>query len=198
MARIRSLTIEELAARGIDTSPFLADFAELPGSITTLGYRPDILQATLGLWTAIMVGGRVPADLKYMAGYLASMAAGCQYCSAHTASNAASSGASIEKIAAIWDYERNELFSMPERAALNFAMLAGQSPSGVTDDVMAQLARYFDEEQIVELLAVIAMYGFFNRWNDSLATTLEEAPRRFGETHLASHGWSIGYHKPKA
>ncbi|MFN3472688.1 MAG: carboxymuconolactone decarboxylase family protein [Blastomonas sp.] len=194
MARIRSLTLEELAERGIDTSPFLADFAELPGSITTLGYRPDILQATLGLWTAVMGAGRVSADLKYMAGYLASMAAGCQYCSAHTASNAAASGAPVEKIAAIWDYERSDLFSAAERAALSFAVLAGQSPSGVTDETMAQLAEHFDEEQIVELLSVVALYGFFNRWNDSLATTLEETPRRFGETYLAGHGWSLGNH----
>lgn len=195
MARIKSLTIEELAARGIDTSPFLAEFAELPGSITTLGYRPDILQATLGLWTAIMGEGRVPADLKYMAGHVASMSAGCQYCSAHTASNAASSGASVDKIAAIWDYERSDLFSDAERAALDFAILAGQSPSGVTDATMDRLAQHFDEQQIVELLAVIALYGFFNRWNDSLATTLEETPRRFGEAHLTAQGWNIGHHK---
>lgn len=194
MTRIRPLTIEELDARGIDTSPFLKDFAELPGSITTLGYRPDILGATLGLWTAIMNNGSVPTDLKYMAGYLASMAAGCQYCSAHTASNAAHSGASVEKIAAIWDYERSDLFSSSERAALNFAVLAGQSPSGVTDDTLTVLAEYFDEEQIVELLAVISLYGFFNRWNDSLATTLEETPRLFGEKHLTDHGWTIGNH----
>ncbi|MFN3817656.1 carboxymuconolactone decarboxylase family protein [Blastomonas sp.] len=194
MARIRSLTLDELAARGIDTSPFLADFAELPGSIATLGYRPDILQATLGLWTAVMGAGRVPADLKYMAGYLASKAAGCQYCSAHTASNAANSGASVEKIGAIWDYERSALFSASERAALSFAVLAGQSPSGVTDQTMEQLAEHFDEEQIVELLSVVALYGFFNRWNDSLATTLEATPRQFSEANLAGQGWSIGNH----
>lgn len=194
MTRIKSLTIEELAARGIDTSPFLKDFAELPGSITTLGYRPDILDATLGLWTAIMNKGSVPTDLKYLAGYLASMAAGCQYCSAHTASNAANSGASVEKITAVWDYERSDLFSASERAALNFAILAGQSPSGVTDYTLTQLGEHFDEEQIVELLAVISLYGFFNRWNDSLATTLEETPRLFGESHLTEHGWNIGNH----
>lgn len=194
MTRIRSLTVEELTDRGIDTSPFLEHFAELPGSIATLGHRPDILEATLGLWTAVMGGGRLPADLKYMAGYLASMAAGCRYCSAHTATNAAGSGASTEKIAAIWDYERSDLFSAAERAALGFALLAGQSPSGVTEATMVDLSAYYDETQIVELLAVIAMYGFFNRWNDSLATSLEDTPKRFGEAHLSEHGWTIGNH----
>ena len=47
MARLKPLTIEELDARGVDVAPFMTDFAELPGSVATLGYRPDILQATL-------------------------------------------------------------------------------------------------------------------------------------------------------
>src|SRR5688572_28834319 len=94
MARLRPLTAAEMSARGVDPAPFLKDFDELPNSITTLAYRPDILGATLGLWQAVMGGGGVSPELKYMAGYLASMSAGCQYCSAHTATNAHHSGAS--------------------------------------------------------------------------------------------------------
>ena len=194
MARIEPLTAAELEARGIDTAPFLAHFAELPGSIATLGYRPDILRATLGLWDAVMGQGRVPLELKYMAGYLASMAAGCAYCSAHTASNAAANGASSEKIEAIFDYENSPLFSEAECAALRFAELAGQSPSGVDDAEMVRLKLYYDDTQIVELLAVVALYGFFNRWNDGLGTPLEATPRGFAAAHLGGHGWKIGKH----
>lgn len=192
--RLRPLTVEEISARGIDVSVFLKDFAELPGSVATLAYRPDILQATMGLWAAVMGPGALPAELKYMAGYLASMSAGCRYCSAHTASNAARGDGSSERIEAIWDYERSPLFNESERAALNFAQLAGQAPSGVTDADMGKLKQYYDEPQIVELLAVVALYGFFNRWNDSLATPLEATPRGFAETYLAPHGWDLGNH----
>lgn len=194
VARIEPLTADELAARGIDPATFLAHFDELPGSVTTLAYRPEILRGTLALWDAVMKDGEVPLALKYMTGYLASMAAGCRYCSAHTASNAAASGASTEQIEALWDYENSPLFTKAERAALHFARLAGLSPSGVEDADMDRLKQFYDSGQIVELLAVIALYGFFNRWNDSLATPLEATPRGFAGAHLAGHGWEVGKH----
>ncbi len=194
MARLKLLSIDELTERGVDVTPFRKDFAELPGSVATLGYRPDILAATLQLWTAVMDGGTLTPQLKYLVGYMASMAAGCRYCSAHTASNAARHGGDDAKVAAVFGYETSPLFDDRERTALRFAMLAGQSPSGVEDADMAALKAHFDVPQIVELLAVVAMYGFFNRWNDSLAMPLEATPRGFAETNLRAHGWEIGAH----
>jgi len=38
------------------------------------------------------------------------------------------------------------------------------------------------------------MFGFLNRWNDSMATPLEEEPVEVGEKHLAKLGWDIGKH----
>jgi alkylhydroperoxidase family enzyme len=193
MSRIAPLSPEELAARGVDVSPFLKDFAELPGSVATLGYRPDILQGTLVLWQAVMGAGTLSPELKYLAGYLASMSAGCRYCSAHTASNAAQ-GAGAERVAAVWEYEHSPLFSDGERAALRFAQLAGQSPSGVEDADVAALKLHYSDVEIVELLAVVSLYGFFNRWNDSLAIPLEATPLKFAQANLAAHGWEAGNH----
>lgn len=193
MGRMQLPSADALRSKGIDVAPFLEHFAELPGSVATLGHRPAILNATLGLWNAVMAPGAVPLELKYLAGHVASMAAGCRYCAAHTASNAAQQGDG-GRIDAVWDFERSPLFSEAEHSALRFAMLAGQSPSGVTDQAYAALAAHYDDGQIVELLAAVALYGFFNRWNDSLAMPLEETPRAFAETHLAPHGWDIGDH----
>ena len=193
MSRVKPLTIEEMSARGIDVSPFLKDFEELPNSITTLAYRPDILDASLRLWTAVIKGGSVASELKFMVGYLASMAAGCRYCSAHTATKAHHSGASAVKMEAIWDYERSPLFSDAERAALRFGQAAATVPNAVTEEHFEELRTWFSEEEILELLSVVALYGFFNRWNDSLATPLESLPRAFAETHLSPH-WDVGRH----
>ena len=193
MARIRALTIDQLRERGIDVSPFMEDFAELPGSVATLGYRPDILHGIQLLWQAVMNAGTLPKELKYLAGYLASMSAGCRYCSAHTATNAAAD-AGAAKVAAVWDYERSPLFTDAERAALRFAQLAGQSPSGVQDEDVAALKLHYTDVEIVELLSVASMYGFFNRWNDALAIPLEPTPLRFAQAHVAEHGWDAGVH----
>jgi alkylhydroperoxidase family enzyme len=193
MARLPPLTIDQLAERGVDVSPFLEDFAELPGSVATLGYRPDILAATLTLWKAVIGSGSLSTELKYLAGYLASMSAGCTYCSAHTASNAAGVGTS-SRVAEVWNYERSGVFSDAERTALRFAQLAGQSPSGVEDADVAALHQHYTPEEIAELLAVVGLYGFFNRWNDALAIPLEPTPRGFAEATLGAHGWEIGSH----
>jgi len=37
--------------------------------------------------------------------------------------------------------------------------------------------------------------GFMNRWNDTMATPLEEEPVEVGEKHLAKSGWRVGRHK---
>ena len=56
------------------------------------------------------------------------------------------------------------------------------------------MKRHWSEGQIVEIAAVVALFGFMNRWNDSMATPLEEEPIEVGEKHLAQHGWNVGKH----
>jgi alkylhydroperoxidase family enzyme len=80
-------------------------------------------------------------------------------------------------------------------AALDVAVAAGCVPNAVTDELFAELHKHWTEEQIVEIVAVISYFGFLNRWNDTLATPLEEEPLHFGEEYLASHGWSAGKHR---
>ena len=125
----------------------------------------------------------------------ASRTAGCQYCMAHTAGGALHFGVEDEKLAAVWDYQTSPLFSAAERIALDFAVAAAAVPNGVTDEMFANLRRHWDEEQIVEIIGVIAAFGFLNRWNDTLATPLEDEPIAIGEKFLASHGWSPGKHR---
>jgi len=48
--------------------------------------------------------------------------------------------------------------------------------------------------RVVEIVGVIAMFGFLNRWNDTFATPLEDEPMEFGEKHLAAQGWDAGKH----
>lgn len=194
MARLQPLTKEQLDAMGIDLSFVGRDFHELPNSIPTLAYRPDILKAAGALWQTIMAEGAVDRGLKWLVGYLASMSAGCKYCSAHTATGANTSGVPAEKVEAVWEYERSPLFSEAERAALRVAQGAGHVPNAVSDEDFNALKQHFSNEQIVEIVAVIAVYGFFNRWNDTIGTTLEKSPRTFAEGHLKDHGWHIGKH----
>jgi hypothetical protein len=61
--------------------------------------------------------------------------------------------------------------------------------------MFAELRKYWDEEQIAEIMGVIAAMGFVTRWNDSLATPIEEEALAVGETYLAAAGWQAGKHR---
>lgn len=166
----------------------------VPNSLLTLAHKPDILRAALGLFRAVQQPGSVPPPLKSMIANVASQAAGCRYCQAHTGHTAARIGVDEAKLEALWSFEDSDLFSAAEKAALRVARDAAQVPNAVTDEHFATLREHFEPDAVVEIVAVIAMFGFLNRWNDTLATELEASPLRFGRERLAGHGWSPGKH----
>jgi len=75
----------------------------------------------------------------------------------------------------------------------NSALTMQRKPK-LTDAMFAELRKYWDEEQITEIMGVIAAMGFVTRWNDSLATPIEEEALAVGETYLAAAGWQAGKH----
>ena len=113
---------------------------------------------------------------------------------AHTAGAALRLGISADKLDAVWEFRTSPLFSDAERMALEFAMAAAAVPNDVTDELVGQMKRHWTDGQIVEITAVASLFGFLNRWNDSMATPLEEEPIEVGEKHLAAHGWRVGKH----
>lgn len=167
-----------------------------PNSVLTMQIRPDIAKAFISLNMAVMANkGRVTSDLKRLIGYLASYTAGCQYCQAHTALAAERYGASEEKMNNIWDYKSHAAFNEAERAALDFAIAASSIPNSVDKEISTNLHKHWDDGEIVEILGVISLFGYLNRWNDSMATEMEKGAVLTGEKYLAGHGWSVGKHK---
>jgi len=167
----------------------------VPNSMLIMARDPDLLAAFAELAAMIVIRpGRLDPGLKALIMYIVSRSAGCQYCVAHSANLAASHAIPVRKIEQVWQYEHSPEFSDAERAALRFAQAAGQVPNAVTDDHFGELRRHFDDDEILEIVAAVALLGFLNRWNDTLATPLEAAPRSFAERHLAAAGWTIGKH----
>ena len=166
-----------------------------PNSVLTMQRRPAIAKAFIGLNMAVMENhGRVTSDLKRLIGYIASFTAGCQYCQAHTIRAAERYGASEKQLQHIWDYRTHTSFSEAERAALDFALAASVVPNSVDQMISENLRRHWDEGEIVEILGVIALFGYLNRWNDSMGTSLEIPAQESGQQFLAGHGWTGGKH----
>ena len=166
-----------------------------PNSVLTMQHRPAIASAFIGLNKAVMENrGRVTSDLKRLIGYVASLTAGCQYCQAHTIRAAERYGADADKLEHIWEYRSHPAFSEAERAALDFAVAASAVPNSVDAEVSERLHRHWDEGEIVEILGVVALFGYLNRWNDSMGTSLEKPAEEDGQRFLGKRGWTGGKH----
>jgi uncharacterized peroxidase-related enzyme len=166
-----------------------------PNSVLTMQRRPQIAKAFIQLNMAVMQNqGRVTSDLKRLIGYMASLTAGCQYCQAHTIRAAERYGAEENKLQHIWEYKTHPSFSEAERAALDFAVAASVVPNSVDNPISENLKKYWDDGEIVEILGVIALFGYLNRWNDSMGTSLESPAQESGLQYLGNHGWTGGKH----
>jgi len=174
---------------------FLGTLGFTPNSVLTMQRRPKLVQAFAQLNAAVMdPSGEVDLGFRRLVGHVASKAAGCLYCQAHTLLGAANFGVSEAKLADVWNYATSPHYSDPERVALDFALAAAAQPNAVTDELFARLRARWSEGQIVELLGVVAMFGFLNRWNDSLATPLEPVPTELAARAIGAQGWVPGKH----
>ena len=95
----------------------------------------------------------------------------------------------------IWEYKTYPAFTEGERAAFDLAIAASQVPNAVSDEIAENMRQHWEEGEIVEILGVIALFGYLNRWNDSMGTQLEEPAADSGNQYLGKKGWSRGKHQ---
>jgi len=169
-----------------------------PNSVLTMQIRPAIAKAFIELNKAVMENrGSVTSEFKRLIAYISSYTSGCQYCQAHTIRAAERYGAGKERLENVWDYKTNPSFSEAERTALDFAVAASTVPNSVSEEISGNLKKYWNEGDIVEILGVISLFGFLNRWNDSMATELEPDAFNTGNSLLSKKGWNGGKHTSK-
>ena len=167
-----------------------------PNSIQTMVRRPNIVRAFMQLNQAVLYEGSVKEELKMLVSLIASQVSGCQYCQAHMANLYKIYKASGEKISQVWDFESSELFTSAEKAALRIAYHGAMSPSQSSQEHFDELNKFYDESEIIEIVATISLFGFLNRWNDTMATEIEELPAGVAkETIGQSFNWDVGKHK---
>jgi uncharacterized peroxidase-related enzyme len=168
-----------------------------PNSLFTMMHRPRISEAFLEMNQSVMENkGRVTSALKRLVAYLSSMTTGCRYCEAHAIRAAERYGAKEEKMENIWEYKTHPCFSDAERAAFDLTIAASRVPNEVNDEISENMRKYWDSGEIVEILGVIALFGYLNRWNDSMGTMLEQPAVESAEKYLKGDGnWDIGKHQ---
>jgi uncharacterized peroxidase-related enzyme len=167
----------------------------VPNSVLVMQRNPKMVRAFTQMSAAIWdPQGKVDLKLKRLISHVASRSAGCQYCMAHTAEGAVKVGVDQHKLDAVWDYQSSPHFNAAERAALDVAVAAGGVPNAVTDEMFMELRKHWSDEQVVEIVGIVAMFGFLNRWNDSMATPLEPVPVAVASKAVGAQGWTPGKH----
>lgn len=195
MSRIPDAPPEKLAEVSSELGMIAAAMGFAPNSLKLMAHRPEIVRGFAAMAGAILgPGATLEPGLRQMIANVASAAAGCSYCQAHTAHGAERAGLSTAKIEALWGDRQGPEFTDAERAALALAEAAAGVPNVTSNQHFLALSQHYSNAEVTEIVAVISMFGFLNRWNDTLATFLEDDPRGFAESHLAKNGWALGAH----
>ena len=161
----------------------------LPNAHLTMSERPELLKAFSGLAGAVFQSDGLDAGTKQLIALASSLSAGCKYCQAHTSHGAERAGIEEKKIADILNYSGSEEFSDSEKAVLDLAFAAGKVPNNSNQEHFDNLSKYYSKKEIVDIVSVISLFGFLNRWNDTLGTALEEVPENFVNDRLKPLGW---------
>ncbi len=195
MPRLKALPPDATPALRNHFDFFLGTLGFTPNSVLTMQRKPRLVEAFAQLNAAVMdPQGEVDLGFRRLIGHVASQVSGCVYCQAHTLLGAKNFGVSDDKLADVWNYNQSPHYSQRERLSLDFALAAASQPNAVTDAQFAELQQHWSDGEITEILGVVAMFAFLNRWNDTMATTLEAVPESVAKAALGGQGWHAGKH----
>jgi len=160
---------------------------------------PELMQMFRNLVELVMVSPtNLSRQLRSELFTMASVAGGCQHCQAHGAYTLHLMGVDSDRIRDIWTFEQSTEFTEAEKAALRLARDGALVPNLVEPGHFAELRSHYSDRQVVEMLAVISLAGWFNRWNNSIATVTDSESVQWAEVNLKAVGWELGKHAGEA
>lgn len=148
---------------------------------------PNLFNLPFLIWG---MGG--PRAAVGLAMYVASRAAGCPYCSAHTCSFALRRGASADQVAAA--FAEDQKLAPPERAVARVARALGRAESVVDEADRLELRRHFGETDTEWIVLAIVMMGWLNKTMSALGVPLELPTVEEVNAVIAPSGWVPGEH----
>jgi AhpD family alkylhydroperoxidase len=135
--------------------------------IQSAAVQPDVTTGVQHLFKAVYAGG-VPRETLELVHLRASQINGCSACVGAGVATAAKAGVSADKLLTVSAWYENPLFDEAERAALALTEAAtrlADRPGAVTDEIWAEAASHYDEQQLAALVLMVAITNFFNRLN---------------------------------
>ena len=161
----------------------------LPNSYLLMADKPELLEAFAKMSAAVFNTVSLDAQSKQLIALASSLSSGCKYCQSHTSHGAERAGVANNKIADILNYQNSEHYDAKEIALLDLAFASGEILNGATKIHFDNLGKYFSKQQIIDMVSVIAFFGFLNRWNDTFGTEIEAVPAKYIDEVLKPKNW---------
>ena len=146
-----------------------AQRGNVPNMFRTMAHRPEIFSTMMAHFAAVLNTGTLPTKLKELCVVRTSQLNCTAYCLASHTAISLRLGTTPEQIEALrGDWRSSALFSEAEKIAIHLAEVMTLDSSNYTDEDLAQLKRFYSEGEIVELMASIGLFNYFNRFNNML------------------------------
>ncbi len=169
MPRISRLNRSQVSPELRDTyDKFLRDRGNVPYFFRTLAHRPEIFRTATAHMHAVLNTGTLPTRLKELVVVRTSQLNGTAYCLASHTAISLRLGTTPEQIEALRNWRDSPLFSAAEKQAIHLAEAMTLNSLDYTDAELADLRSFYSEGEVVELMAAIGLFNYFNRFNNVL------------------------------
>jgi len=144
----------------------LRDRGNVPYFFRTMAHRPEIFETMIAHFDAVLNTGTVSKALKELIIVRTSQINCTEYCLASHTAIAKRLGWTDEQIVALEDFATSDLFTEREKAAIHMAEAMTKNPRSYSDAEFAALRAIFTEGEVIELIASVGLFNYFNRAND--------------------------------
>jgi uncharacterized peroxidase-related enzyme len=169
MPRISRLQRDEVLPAAVNIyDRYLRDRGNVPNMFRTMAHRPEIFETIIAHMEAVLNTGTLPKALKELVIVRTSQLNRTPYCLASHTTIARKLGWTETQIETLHDSAGSKEFSEREKVAIHLAEAMTLDAHSYSEAEFARLRSFYSEGEIVELMAAIGLFNYFNRFNDLL------------------------------
>ena len=147
---------------------YLRDRGNVPNMFRTMAHRPAIFETIIAHMEAVLNTGTLPKALKELVIVRTSQLNRTPYCLASHTAICRALGWTDVQMETMQSAPTSEHFTPQEQVALQLAEVMTLDAHRYSEREFAELRSFFSEGEIVELMAAIGLFNYFNRFNDLL------------------------------
>jgi uncharacterized peroxidase-related enzyme len=169
MPRISRLKRDEVLPGAVTIyDRYLRDRGNVPNMFRTMAHRPEIFETIIAHMEAVLNTGTLPKALKELVIVRTSQLNRTPYCLASHTTIARKLGWSEMQIEALHEAAGSQEFSDREKVAIHLAEVMTLDAHSYSEAEFSRLRSFYSEGEVVELMAAIGLFNYFNRFNDLL------------------------------